>query len=448
MLGKVVTLMSLWICLAANPVSVNEVWAGMRAQKKVLTNGLTLIVSERNELPTIHLQVLIRAGATADPENLRGLANLTAELLTQGTSRRDAVQISREIESVGGTLSSSAEADYTVLGLTILKKDLALGLSVLSDVLLHPSFPPDEIQRKAAEIRARLKRMDEDPRQVARLAFFRKLFGSHPYAFPEEGTPDSINAITREDLLRFYRSYYHPNNAIMVIVGQIGLEEAEKAVNQYFNGWLPGTVRRPSLPTPPAVSGLTIEKIDRPITQANIVLGHLGIARSNPDFYALQVMNYILGGGGFASRLVDTIRDDLGLTYGIYSHFDAREHPGAFLIAVETQNRNANLALSETLKEIRKIITEGVTATELAEAKAYLTGSFPLRMDSNGKMVRLLSAMEFFGLGLDYPEKYPEWINRVTGEDVRRVARTYLRPENFLVVVVGDQKEVQLQEKW
>jgi zinc protease len=174
----------------------------------------------------------------------------------------------------------------------------------------------------------------------------------------------------------------------------------------------------------------------------------LGIARSHPDFYALQVMNYILGGGGFASRLVDRIRDDLGLTYGIYSHFDAREHPGAFLIAVETQNRNANTAVRETLKEIRKIMDQGVTPAELAEAQAYLTGSFPLRMDSNGKMVRLLSTMEFYGLGLDYPERYPELIRKVTKEEVLRVARTYLHPENFLLVVVGDQKEVQFQDNW
>ncbi len=191
-----------------------------------------------------------------------------------------------------------------------------------------------------------------------------------------------------------------------------------------------------------------IEKIDRPITQANIIWGHLGISRSNPDYYALQVMNYILGGGGFVSRLVDNIRDNLGLTYGIYSLFDAREYLGSFQIVVETKNKNTNQALFEILKELKKIIEQGVSQTELSEAKAYLTGSFPLRMDTNGKMVRLLSAMELYGLGLDFPEKYTKLINQVTAEEVLRVARTYLKPDNFLLVVVGDQKEIQLKEKW
>jgi zinc protease len=448
MMRKVISLMTFLTCLTVSALSLTEGWAGARAQKKTLQNGLTLIVSERNELPTLHLQLLIRAGASADPENLRGLANMTAELLTQGTKKRDAARISREIESVGGSLTSSAEADFSVLALTILKKDLTLGMEVLSDVLLNPTFPSEEIERKRAEIRARLQRMDEDPRQVARRAFFKRLFGNHPYAFPEEGTMETVQAVTREDIVRFYRSFYRPNNAILVMVGQVGLEEAEKAVLTHFKDWEQTSIDRSPLPPLPPLKGVQIEKIDRPITQANIVLGHLGIARSHPDFYALQVMNYILGGGGFASRLVDRIRDDLGLTYGIYSHFDAREHPGAFLIAVETQNRNANTAVREILQEIRKIMDQGVTPAELAEAQAYLTGSFPLRMDSNGKMVRLLSTMEFYGLGLDYPERYPELIRKVTKEEVLRVARTYLHPENFLLVVVGDQKEVQLQDKW
>lgn len=428
--------------------SINEVWAEARAKKTTLPNGINLVVSERNELPTIHLQVLIRAGSNADPENLRGLANLTAELLTQGTSKREASQISREIEAVGGSLSSSGESDYAVVSLTILKKDLALGLSILSDILLNPLFPPSEIERKVAELKARLKRMDEDPRQVAHLAFAQKMFGAHPYAFPEEGTMETLSAITREDILRFYQSYYRPNNITIIVVGQITMDEGVKILSPLFREWEPQPVSRPIWPPVPLPTVVRTEKIDRPITQANIVWGHPGIARSNPDFYALQVMNYILGGGGFVSRLVDNIRDNLGLTYGIYSHFDAREYPGAFQIAVETRNQNANLALSEILKEIKSLMEKGVSDIELSEAKAYLTGSFPLRMDSNSKMVRLLSAVEMYNLGLDFPEKYPGLINQLTVADILRVARKYLHPDKFLLVVVGNQKEIQLNERW
>jgi zinc protease len=418
------------------------------ARKTTLPNGLTLIVSERNQLPTIHLQVLIRAGAAMDLPLLLGLANLVAELLPQGTDQRDAAQISRQIESVGGSLSASAESDYATIRLSILKKDLPLGLSILSDILLNPSFDQKEIGRKVSELKARLKRMEEDPRQVAQKAFAQKLFGPHPYANPPEGSLSTLSSITREDIVGFFQAYYRPNNVSILIVGQISLEEGSRMIQEGLKEWKPVPIHRPPPVQPTALTGPVIEKIDRPISQASIVWGHLGIARSNPDFYALQVMNYILGGGGFVSRLVDIIRDNLGLTYGISSHFDARESTGSFQIAMETKSQNTNLALSEISKVIHRFLEKGISPTELSEAKAYLTGSFPLRMDTNAKLVRLLTAVEFYALGLDFPERYPRLINQVTADEVQRVARAYLKPENFLLVVVGNQKDIQLKESW
>jgi len=431
-----------------SPMAPSPVLAEPLARRTTLSNGLTLIVSERPRLPTIHLQVLVRAGSVLDLPHQSGLANLVAELLPQGSTQRDAVQISREIETVGGSLSSSAEADYSALSLSILRKDLPLGLSILSDILLNPGFTPREMERKVSELKARFKRMEEDPRQVARWTFAKKLFGSHPYAPPPEGSPDTLSTLTREDILQFFQSAYRANNACLVMVGQITLEEGERMIEEYFKAWQPGPVPSVEPAQPPALAKPVIEKIDRPITQANIIWGHLGIARDNPDYYALQVMNYILGGGGFVSRLVDTIRDNLGLTYGIVSFFDARKYPGAFSIALETKNKNANQALEEIQKELKTFLEKGVSATELAEAKAYLTGSFPLRMDTNAKLVRLLSAMELYGLGMDFPEKYSQRINQVTAEEVLRMARTYLHPDKFLLVVVGDQKEIKLKDSW
>jgi zinc protease len=448
MIRKVLFIMLTLITFSGGVASLNLSWAEPLARKAMLSNGLSLIVSERNQLPTIHLQVMIRAGSIQDPPQKPGLANLTAELLTQGTTQREATQISREIESVGGSLSASCQPDYAVLTLSILKKDLPLGLSILADILLNPLFAPPEIDRKVSEMKARLKRMEEEPRQVAQLTFSKILFGNHPYALPTEGSPTALSAITREDIAGFFKNYYRPDHISIVVVGQISLEEGVRLLEPLFSQWKAAPVLRPVLPQPPNLTGSVIEKIDRPITQANIIWGHLGISRSNPDFYALQVMNYILGGGGFVSRLVDNIRDNLGLTYGIYSHFDAREYPGSFQIAVETKNQNTNQALSEILKELKKLIEKGVSQSELSEAKAYLTGSFPLRMDTNAKMVRLLSAMEMYGLGLDFPEKYVKLINQVTTEDIFRVARTYLNPDKFLLVVVGNQKEIRLKEKW
>jgi zinc protease len=423
-------------------------WAEPLAHKTKLPNGLTLIVAERNQLPTVHIQVTFGAGSTQVPANLAGLANLTAELLLQGTQRREAAEIRRAIESVGGSISANAESDYAQIHLAILKKDLALGLDVLSDVLLNPIFSQQEMERKVAQLKARLKRLEEEPKQVAQLAFARKLFGAHPYSLPPLGSLTGLSSISREDILRFYNSYYRPNNGTVIIVGRVSLEEMVSLFKSSLKGWEPGPSSKITHQAPPVLQSPVIEKIDRPITQANIIWGHQGIARSNPDFYALQVMNYILGGGGFVSRLMDTIRDNLGLTYGIYSFFDAREYPGAFQIALETKNENANQALSETLKEMRRFLEKGVSKTELEEAKAYLTGSFPFRMDTNAKLVRLLGAMEIYGLGMDFPQQYPRLINQVTAKEVLRVARAYLQPEKFLLVVVGNQQEIQLKERW
>jgi zinc protease len=446
MILKVVIMIALFAF--GSEVLTPPAWSGPLAQKTTLSNGLTLIVSEKNQLPTIHLQILFRAGATRNPSHQLGLANLVAELMPQGTSQRNATQIKQQIESVGGSLSATAESDYAVLGLSILKKDLSMGLAVLSDILLNPLFAPEEIERKVKELKARLTRLEEDPRQVTRLAFAKKLFGPHPYAFPSEGSPATLSSLSREDIIHFYQTTYRPNNATILIVGQITMDESLQLLQNYFKSWDQAPIPLQVISPAPVLTGPVIEKIDRPITQANIIWGHLGIARSNPDFYALQVMNYILGGGGFVSRLMDSIRDNLGLTYGITSHFDAREYPGSFQIALETKNQNANQALSEVLKELKRFLEKGVSQTELTEAKAYLTGSFPLRMDTNGKLVRLLSAIELYGLGLDFPERYSQLINQVTAEEVLRVARTYLTPEKFLLVVVGNQKEIQLNESW
>jgi len=418
------------------------------ARETVLSNGLKLIVAERNHLPTINLQVLLRAGSLGDPSEKNGLAALTAELLPQGSTQKDATQINKIIDSVGGSFSATAGSDYSVLNLAVLKKDLPLGLSILSEVLLDPAFTPAEISRKKSEFAARLKRVEEDPRQVARLAFSRKLFGPHPYAFPSEGTAESLSVLSREDIQGFFTTYYRPNNATVILVGQISLEEAVPLLEEVLKNWKPAPIPAPVLTRPPRISRPVIEKIDRPISQANIIWGHLGIARSNPDFYALQVMNYSFGGGGFVSRLLDQIRDNLGLTYGISSSFDARREAGAFSITIETKNQNTNRTLEEIDRELKKLLENGLTENEIEEAKAYLTGSFPLRMDSNAKLLNLLGSIDLYNLGLDFPDQYLRLINQVTASEILRVAKKYLDPDNFLLVVVGNQKEIGLKERW
>ena len=417
-------------------------------RKTTLSNGLTLVVAERNQLPTVHLQVLLRAGSSVDTAHQLGLANLTAELLLQGTVTQDAAQISRRIESVGGSLTSGADLDFTSIHLAVLKKDLPLGMELLADILLNPQF---------AEAGGGSKnRRNEGPAETDG----RGTAPDSPVGFCQEFIQGPSLCPSGGRIGR-YSGQVDPGRYPALLSILLPAEQCpdyhrgsdqpgggHRVPGKRFGRLAAAPIQKPPVAAPQGPARPEVVKIDRSSSQANILWGHLGVNRGNPDYYTLLVMNYILGGGGFVSRLMDQIRDNLGLTYGIYSHFDAREFPGAFEIALETKNQNTNQAVAEIMKELKKFLEKGVTATELAEAKAYLTGSFPLRMDTNAKMVKLLSAIEFYGLGLDYPEKYPQLINQVTGEEILRVARQYLQPEKFLLVVVGDQKEIQLKDSF
>jgi zinc protease len=228
------------------------------------------------------------------------------------------------------------------------------------------------------------------------------------------------------------------------VVGDVNEKEIIALLQEYFKGWKRSD--QPLLASfPPSVIEKTVvRKIDKNITQANIEMGNIGITRENPDFYAVMIMNYILGGGGFSSRLMDNIRDNKGLAYGVQSVFSAQKEPGAFSVSVQTKNESANEVIAETLKEIRRIQTETVSDKELADAKAYFTGSFPLKMDTYAKIAAILTSIEIYKLGLDYPQKYSALINAVTSEDIRRVAKKYLHPDSLVIVVVANLEKAKL----
>jgi zinc protease len=228
------------------------------------------------------------------------------------------------------------------------------------------------------------------------------------------------------------------------VVGDVTEQEVVALIAESFKGWNPSGSAAAAPTTPPAIEKTRVIAIDKDITQANVVMGHVGINRENPDYYAVSLMNYILGGGGFSSRLMDNIRDNRGLAYSVYSAFAAQKQPGAFRVEVQTKNESTNEAVGEILKEIRRMQAELVSERELADAKAYLTGSFPLRMDTSGKIAGILTSVELFNLGIDYPQKYPALINAVTREDVQRVARKYLLPDRMVVVVVANQQKAKV----
>ncbi len=419
--------------------------AGGVAEREVLPNGMILLHSEKNALPIVRVVVAIEAGSIEEPAKKGGLANLAADLLNEGTKSRTSGKISEEIDFVGGSLQTSGGEEYVSVTLSVLKKDIELGFDLLSDIILHPAFPEEEVERRKAIIKSSIMQRKEEPGDVASKAFLKAVFGENPYGRPVEGTEESLDGITRGDIRGFYDTYYAPNNTIMAVVGDISREELKALIGKYFGDWQRKDIPAKVLPAAEPGKGPRIIKINKELTQANIVLGHLGITRGNPDFYAVQVMNYILGGGGFASRLMDNIRDNKGLSYDVHSFFSANKYAGAFQVVLQTKNRSANEAVDEILREMDRIRGEPVSDRELSDAKSYLTGSFPLRIDTTSKLAGLLVALEFYGLGLNYVDDYKRFINAVSREDVQRVAKKYLNPKEYVLVFVADIEKASLK---
>ncbi len=413
-------------------------------QKTVLSNQLVLIVCEERSLPFVTFQLLIDSGSRKDPSGQEGLSYMTARGLLLGTTKRKVTTIHEELDFMGAGLSSSSGRDYATLSLKVLKKDLDKGWDLFMEVLTQPTFPEEEIQREVEKTLAAIQSAEDQPDDVAEKAFQKALFLTSPYGHPVEGTKESIPRITQEAINRFYRSYYHPNNAILTIVGDISVDEVKTRLLPSFAKWPLAEIPKISFKSSFAKEQKTV-KIDRGITQANIIIGHAGVSRDNPDFYALTVMNYILGGGGFSSRLVEEIRNKRGLAYSVASFFDTGKYPGSFQIALQTKNSSAREAIALSLQGMERIRKELVSEKELDGAKKYLIGSFPMRLNTQGKLTGFLTQVEYYGLGLDYPEKYPSLIQSVTREEVLRVAKKYLHPKNLILVVVANLKETGME---
>ena len=416
------------------PVAAAEPVLGTREK---LPNDLVWLFSRQTGLPLVTLELIIKAGTLQEHKGKEGLANLTASLLLSGTKSRTATQIAQELDFMGAHLQAQGGEDFASVRLTVLKKDLAAGLELFQDVLLHPSFAWTEVQRKVAQYQAALESELDEPMVVASRTFAKDLYGDFPYGHPVRGTPQGLRAIIPWTLAQFHRTYYRPNNAILAVVGDLTQDEARQWVTRTFGSWAAAPIPPLKLPPLPELGQPKVVVLDKDITQANIILGSLGINRGNPDFYALQVMNYILGGGGFSSRLMDEIREKRGLVYDVGSSFSPSLEPGPFTVSLETKNASAAEALQQVIEQIKLMMSQPVKPQELEDAKSYLIGSFPRKMDSLGKRAWLLGYVEFYGLGLDYPWKYPDLIRHLTPADIQKVAEKYLHPDNYLLVVVG-----------
>jgi zinc protease len=385
------------------------------------------------------MQFLVEAGSRRDPRDRGGVAYITAKSVLMGTPGRDVTAIQEELDFLGASLESSASEDYAVFGLKILKKDMTRGFELLFSQLTRPSFPNSEIERERQRIIAAIQSEEEEPLAVAEKEFQKTLYLDFAYGHPSEGTEESVKKIKRSDVQDFYKTFYHPNNALLVIVGDVTFEEIKQLITPSLSKWKRQEIPKEAFKT--GFSGRKTLSIERNTTQASVIMGNGGVSRENPDYYALTVMNYILGGGGFGSRMFDEIRVKRGLAYSVDSAFIPAKKEGSFQVFLQTQNSTAHQAVDLVLKEIERIRENPVSEAELQRAKSYLVGSFPMRLDTQSKLSRFLTQVEYFRLGLDYPDRYPSIINAITRDDIQRVARKYLDPKNYVLVIVGNVKK-------
>ena len=405
-----------------------------------LKNGLTILLVENPSLPTVSITASVLAGARYDPESKAGLAIMVSRLLDEGTENRTSLEIADAIESVGGAIDTDGSFERIIAMAGVLNKDVDLGLELLSDLLIRPIFPQEYVDKEKERTLAEIVSAQDRPQVVAGWAFNELVYQNHPLHRPSHGYPSTVERLTREDLLDFHRRYFVPNNVIVSVVGDFQVPELLPKIEKAFGDWEANAVIFPIYPEPTRQNTKRVKFITMPAQQLNIYLGHLGVTRTNADYYALQVLDTILGGGaGFTARIPQRLRDELGLAYTTFASITmtAGLDPGRFVAFIGTSPENMKLAIDELLNEIRRIIEEPVTAQELQDAKDYLTGSFVFAFESSPQIARFLVHAQVYGLGFDYIEKYPEYVRAVTVNDVSRVARKYLDSENYTLVVVG-----------
>jgi zinc protease len=405
------------------------------AHREVLPNGIVLLVAERPAVPIVAVRVLTRAGAVFDPDDRAGLAYLTGALLTRGTAKRTGPEVDSAIEFVGGSLEAAAGRDSLTVALSVQKKDLTLGLDLVSEVVLSPTFPPAEVTRKVSEIQAAIRRSEEDPSTVASRALSRLVYPGHPYAVPVEGTRESVARLTRDDVVKFYAEHVRPDTTIVAVVGAVTVDEARREITARLGAWARPAGAPQSITPVTAPASPREETVKRELTQATIMFGRLAIRQTDPDYFPLSVASYVLGGGS-TSRLYARVRDEAGLAYAVYSWLSTARYGAAFAVTAQTRTAEAPKVVVMVREELARMTRAAVAERELALAQQYLVGSFPFRLDTSGKVADFLVAVEDQGLGLDYAERYKERIARVTARDVQRVAAKYFPPATFNLVVV------------
>ncbi len=406
--------------------------------KQQLPSGVKLYFKEDHELPLVDISLLVEGGSVYDPLDKTGLSDFFAQSLsTGGTESLLPQQLESELEAMAAILTVSSSRYGYEINLSLNRQDLKRGIEILTDLLRHPRFDPQRMELVRAQMLEEIHRKNDDPGSIAGRLLSEAIYPNHPFGtFP---TPEIVNSFSRHDLLELHQRYFHPANFWLAVSGDVMQAELISLLNPQFENWqstAPALGELPKLPPPPAGEILLA---DKQIPQTTVLMGEPGISKDNPDVFALQVTNYILGGGGFNSRMMREVRSDRGLAYSVYSYFQVgRRLPGLFIVSSETKCQSTSEVVSLLLKLIRQIRDEPVSAAELELAKQSLVNSFIFAFSNSHSVVNRKLRLDYYGYPADYLETYRQKISAVTIADVQRVAQQYLHPNNLQIVLVGD----------
>jgi zinc protease len=411
-------------------------------QEFALSNGIRVLFIETHKVPLVQVAVILRAGASADPKEKPGLANLTAEMLDRGAGSRSALEISDAVDHLGAELSAEAAWDEATVGLSVPSERLDQALPILGDVVERPAFPADELERVRKELLTEILQWRDEPSALARVALVRAIYGDQPYGRVTEGSEQSVRAVRREDLQRFHRTFFVPANATIVAAGDVSPASLRTLLEGAFGSWSGTGERPPEVPPARQVRGRSVWLVDVPgAPQSEIRIGRVGPPRRTPDFFPVLVANTLLG-GSFTSRLNQNLREQHGYTYGAFSVFDFRLSTGPFVAAAAVQTDKTAAALGEFFKELEGI-GKPIGEDEVSRARNYLALRFPAGFETTGQLAGKLAQKVVYDLPSDYFTTYSESIAKVTPADVQRVAAQYVDPQSVAVVIVGDRKKIE-----
>ena len=414
-----------------------------KVDRVVLENGMILYLLEDHDLPIFNITARIRTGAIYEPQEKAGLASLTGYVIRSGgTVSMPPDKMNEELEFMAVSVETAIDRESGSANLSTLRKDIDKSLKIFADVLMNPAFPEDKIRMRKDEVVESIRRENDNPAQIAQREFRKIMYDSkHPYSRKVEGTLESIEKITRDDMITFHKKYFHPNNIILGISGDFNKDEIVKKLNTVFAGWKKEEIQFPEVPKVDSRFEKAVFYVYKDINQANVIMGHQGIHRKSPDYFPVMIMNFILGGGSFTARIPGRIRSDEGLAYSAYSAFQTARDIGIFFVSCQTKLESTNRAISIALEELEKIRKSPIDKAELAQAKETFMNQFVFRFTTSASIVGQKVDIEYEELPLNYLETYLDNVQAVTHEDVQRVARKYLHPDEIKILVVGDKEK-------